>query len=188
MMSSYKVEADQLYQVMLDEVIDNLNSFEKTLWYKQLSYSEQLMTQEIILSYAEYMFDYHFKTLQDWDTLGTKDVLLSVFPYNIVAGESFFEKVIPVLQKYFEFLYYQYNLVQGLELSEEVLSLKDIFLSEVSFALEQSEDARVLELGEEIGLDIGDLEDIDGLYRLIQFFEKEDKNKKLHVLKKVENA
>jgi len=173
MTNKHVEEANRLFDQAMKEATEKINLFEKTLWYRQLNYSEQMMSRQIIMYYSEYMFDYHFKTLDQWDEVSTQDVLLGIFPYKIVAGPSFFEKVSMVLVKFFEFLYYHENYSQGLVLSNTVHGVSDMMLVEAKYVLNGSSEEKLLELGEELGLDVSSLDDVDCLYKLAEMVQQD---------------
>lgn len=173
MTNKHVEEANRLFDQAMQKATEKINKFEKTLWYRQLNYSEQMMSRQIILYYSEYMFDYHFQTIEQWDERATQDVLLDIFPHEIVAGLEFFEKVTSVLKKFFEFLYYQETFPQGLLLSKKVTELSEKMLEEVQSVLKNTPEEQLLELGEELGLDMGSLDDIDCLYRLAEMIQQD---------------
>ncbi|MGX4687018.1 hypothetical protein JNUCC83_08965 [Vagococcus sp. JNUCC 83] len=174
MTNRYVEEANQLFDQAIYIATEKINIFEKTLWYRQLNYSEQMMSRQIILYFSEYMFDYHFQTLNEWDEVALQDVLLDIFPHKIVAGPNFFEKAINVLKKFFEFLYYHEEVKQGVKLSNKATEIGDIVLVEVEAILRDTTEQDLLSLGEELGLDISSLDDIDCLYRLAEKVQKSE--------------
>lgn len=173
MTNEHLEEANRLFEQAMNEAEEKINVFEKTFWYRQLNYSEQMISRKIIMSFSEYMFDYHFQTLNEWEEKALQDVLLDIFPHEFVAGPKFFEKVIVVLIKFFEFLYFHENYSQGLYLAEKIKSLQDVVLVEVENLLRDTPEAELLILGEELGLDMSNLEDIDCLYQLAELIQNE---------------
>lgn len=173
MTNEHLEEANRLFEQAMAETTEKINVFEKTFWYRQLNYSEQMMARQIILSFGEYMFDYHFQMLYEWEEKALQDVLLDIFPHEFVVGPKFFEKVVVVLIKFFEFLYFHENYSQGLYLSEIIKSLQDVILVEVENLLRDTPEAELLILGEELGLDMSNLEDIDCLYHLAELIQNE---------------
>lgn len=166
-----KEETEALFEETLREIEEMMNRFEKTLGYKQLTYKEQQGSRDIIRYFGEFMFDYHLQTLSNWDERAMQEVLLSVFPYKVVANVSFFEMVAPVLNQFFLYLYYQESVTEGLRLSEGLACYHPLMLEEVEKALNGSAEEDILLLGEELGLDMSNMKEIDGLYRLLEWFD-----------------
>lgn len=174
MTNKYVEEANELFDQAINIATEKINIFEKTLWYRQLNYSEQMMSRQIVLYFSEYMFDYHFQTLNEWNEVALQDVLLDIFPHKIVAGPKFFSKAVCVLKKFFEFLYYHEEVKQGLTLSRKATELADVMLVEVEAILRDTTEQDLLSLGEELGLDSSSLDDIDCLYRLAEKIQKNE--------------
>lgn len=166
-----KIETEALFKEMLQEIEERINRFEKTLGYKQLTYMEQQGSRDIIRYFGEFMFDYHLQTLSNWDERAMQEVLLSVFPYKIVANLSFFEMIAPVLNQFFLYLYYQESVTEGLSLSEGLACYHPLMLEEVEKVLKDSVEEEILLLGEELGLDMSNMKEIDSLYQLMEWFE-----------------
>lgn len=164
-------EAEMMFDEMLNEVMDSLELFEKSFSYKQLTYAEQQSTQDIVLKIGEYMFDYHLQTLYTWNSKALQDVLIDIFPTKISADYPFFEKVEPVLSKYFDFLYYQVHVSHALTLKDTLMKVSSFMLDEVALLLEGSNEKSVFDLGKELGLDTSDLTDVEKLYRLVHYFD-----------------
>lgn len=174
MINEHLEEANRLFEEAMKESTNKINTFEKTFWYRQLSYSEQMISRQTILYISEYMFDYHFQTLSEWDEVALQDILLDIFPHEIVAGPNFFEKAVIVLVKFFEFLYYHEQYPQGLSLAKKTKGLSDMILVEVDSLLRHSPEENLLSLGEELGLDTSSLDDIDCLYKLAEAIQEKD--------------
>ncbi|SLM86121.1 hypothetical protein FM121_08535 [Vagococcus fluvialis bH819] len=164
-------EVEELFNdVMLEiEIVEKI--FSKSLYYKQLSYKEQKSSQDIIYYLGEFMFDYHLESVNTWSEIAITDVLISVFPSKIVANSEFFNNVEAVLVKFLEFLYYSEKQVNCLVLAEKVKQLSVLMLNEVEVKLKGSNEEKMFGLGEELGLDMSDLSDLDRLYKLVDLFE-----------------
>lgn len=173
MANDYLEKANHLFEEAMSDTKEKLNVFEKTFYYRQLNYSERRMSRRVIMSFSEYMFDYHFQTLDNWNEQALQDVLLDIFPHEVIAGKKCFEKILLILVKFFEFLYFHEKCSQGLQLAKTTKNLKELVLLEVENLLIGTPEADLLTLGEEIGLDIGNLEDIDCLYQLAELIQNE---------------
>lgn len=169
------VAVEEMFNMVMEDVSKAESDFEKTLGFKMLKYSEQKDAREIILKLGEWMFDYHLESVGTWSTRALDDVLISIFPMKIVAGKSFFEKVEPVLVKFFEYLYHAELQENGLVLAGRVKTVSVLMLHEVSVLLKDSDDEKLFELGEEMGLDMSDLSDLDRLYEFVRLFEDSEK-------------
>lgn len=170
-------EVEELFNdVMLEiEIVEKI--FSKSLYYKQLSYKEQKSSQDIIYYLGEFMFDYHLESVNTWSEIAITDVLISVFPSKIVANSEFFNNVEAVLVKFLEFLYYSEKQVNCLVLAEKVKQLSVLMLNEVEVKLKGSNEEKMFGLGEELGLDMSDLSDLDRLYKLVDLFETPKKKR-----------
>lgn len=169
------LEADELFENVMMEVEDAANAFTKTLGYKQLNYKEQQSAVEIINYFGEYMFDYHLESMCLWSQRALEDVMVSVFPNKVSASISFFEKVESVLVKFFEFLYHSNQQNNGLELVDSVKKSNRLMLNEVTVNLKGSSEEKLFDLGNEMGLDMSDLSDLDRLYKFVALFETSKK-------------
>lgn len=170
-----KLEAEELFNNVMCEVESAANSFTKTLGYRQLSYKEQQSTVEIINYLGEFMFDYHLESMDLWSQRALEDVLIAVFPNRVVANIAFFEKVEAVLVKFFEFLYHSTQYEKGLELAESVKRSSVLMINEAHVLLKDSNEEQLFGLGEEMGLDMSNLSDLDRLYQFVSFFEEPKK-------------
>ncbi|MEG0601217.1 MULTISPECIES: hypothetical protein [Vagococcus] len=170
-----KMEAEELFDNVMTEVEFAAKSFTKTLGYKQLSYREQQSAVEIINHFGEFMFDYHLESMCLWSNCALEDVLTSIFPTKIVANIPFFEKVEKVLVKFFEFLYHTNQQKNGLELADGVKNCSGLMLKEVQVNLNDSAEEKLFDLGDDLGLDMSDLSDLDRLYKFVSFFEEPKK-------------
>lgn len=181
-----KLEADQLFEDVMTEVEMAAHAFSKTFGYKQLSYKEQQSATEIIGYLGEFMFDYHLESICIWSQKALEDVLVSIFPTKIVADVPFFEKVETVLVKFFEFLYHSEKQEHALGLVESVKEHSALMLNQAYEQLKDSPEEKLFDLGEDMGLDMSDLSDLDRLYRFVSFFE--EPKKKIQKLKIVNIA
>ncbi len=172
-----QIEVEELFSdVMLEiEIVEKI--FSKSLYYKQLSYKEQKSSKDIIYYLGEYMFDYHLESVNTWSERAITDVLISVFPSKIVANHEFFNNVEPVLVKFLEFLYYSEKQDNCLDLAVIVKQVSVLMLNEVEVKLKDSNEEKMFDLGEELGLDMSDLSDLDRLYKLVDLFETPKKKR-----------
>ncbi|MGX7024454.1 hypothetical protein [Vagococcus hydrophili] len=168
-------EVEELFSGVMSEVEMAEISFEKSLYFKQLSYSEQKASRDIIYYLGEFMFDYHLESLSTWSKVALEDVLISVFPTKIVANRDFFKRVEPVLVKFFEFLCYSEKQTKALELIERIQIVSELMLNEVEIVLKNSNEVKVMDLGVEMGLDMSDLSELDRLYKFVDLFETSKK-------------
>lgn len=172
-----QIEVEELFSdVMLEiEIVEKI--FSKSLYYKQLSYKEQKSSKDIIYYLGEYMFDYHLESVNTWSERAITDVLISIFPSKIVANHEFFNNVEPVLVKFLEFLYYSEKQDNCLDLAVIVKQVSVLMLNEVEVKLKDSNEEKMFDLGEELGLDMSDLSDLDRLYKLVDLFETPKKKR-----------
>ncbi|MBO0475459.1 hypothetical protein DOK76_00165 [Vagococcus sp. DIV0080] len=176
-----KVEADELFDNVMMEVESSAQAFTKTLGYKQLNYREQQSAVEIIHYLGEFMFDYHLESMSLWSQRALEDVLVTIFPTTITANIPFFEKVEAVLVKFFEFLHFSGQQSNALELVDSVKKSSVLMLNEAHVIFKDSPEEKLFDLGDEMGLDMSDLSDLDRLYKFVSFFETP--KKKRHKMK-----
>lgn len=169
------VAVEEMFNQVMEDVSKAESDFEKTLGFKMLKYSEQKDARKIILLFGEWMFDYHLESVGTWSPRAIDDVLISIFPMKITAGKSFFEKVEVVLAKFFEYLYHAELQENGLVLAGSVKTSAKLMLKEVAVLLKDSSEEKLFELGEEMGLDMSDLSDLDRLYQFVSLFESAEK-------------
>lgn len=170
-----KMEAEELFDNVMTEIEWAANNFTKTLGYKQLNYREQQSAVEIINHFGEYMFDYHLESMYLWSQKALEDVLTSIFPTKITANVPFFEKVETVMVKFLEYLYHSNQQQHGLELAESVKGCCGLMLNEVQFNIKDSTEEKLFDLGDDLGLDMSDLSDLDRLYKFVSYFEEPKK-------------
>lgn len=152
-------------------VVGHIDDFEETLWFKRLSEKEKTNARPTIILFSEYMFDYHFQTIVEWDSTSLKDVILNRFPYEVITSIDYFNQVLPIMIHFFDYLYYQKNYTQGLYLSHSINQLTGELVREV---LNQQEDtfvSNLLSLGEEMNLDLSLLPDTEKLFHFVEEFE-----------------
>lgn len=184
-----ELTAEALIEQCVTEIEKSVTAFETSFWFKQLTQSEQADSLEIIFSFGECMFDYHFQLLGDWSSYATEDVILRVLPYELVGDVSFFKKVIPTLVRYFEFLYYHEGMEQGLGLSLGIRKLSNSLLAEVAYVHQQNEGEEALfQLGEEMGLDVSSYQVTQQLFRLAQRVQEVNELPRLSLVPRKKHA
>ena len=169
------LEADELFNNVMMEIEGAANDFTKTLGYKQLNYREQQSAVEIINCFGECMFEYHLESMCLWSKRALEDVMISILPKKVSGSVTFFEKVESVLVKFFEFLYHTNQQSNGLELVESVKESNGHMLNEVNTVLKGSAEEKLFDLGNEMGLDVSDLNELDRLYKFVSLFETSKK-------------
>lgn len=166
------------------ELSIQLNLFNKTLSYKQLSPNEKRISGDILSKLSEFMFIfYNRKNFKDWEVEEIKDVLLNIFPENILANLVFFESIYIVCFKFFEFLYIN----DSLKIYQEwLLMLSDIRLEiaekHKQIIRQNRSEQLFLELGTEMGLNMSSLKDISNLYKLYDFYVAENSRNNFEVV------
>lgn len=157
------------------ELTIELNLFKKTLGYRQLSPNEKRISDDILGKLSEFMFVfYNRKNFKDCEVEEIKDVLLNIFPENILASSVFFESIYIVCFKFFEFLFIENSLAIY---KDCLLMLSDIRLEIIEKhkqIIRQSRSEQLfLELGTDMGLNMSSLKDISKLYKLYDFYVAE---------------
>jgi len=87
-----------------DKVENWINSFYESPSIKKLSNKQKIFANEIILTFAEYMFHYCFQAPEEWDVNALEEVCLYHFPKNVIEDHDFFTAVSPVLITFLRFL------------------------------------------------------------------------------------
>ena len=194
MMENYnELEIEEMFNHVMSDIEKAEGDFEKTLSYKQLKYSEQQDAREIILTFGEWLFDYHLEEIASWSETSVRDILIAIFPHKISADISFFKKIVPVLSSFLEFAFYANLQKNGLKLIGVIKELEPLMLNEVEVSLKGSLEEKLYNLGKEMGLDLSSLDDLDKLYAFVDRFEtpekKSSKNNiiQLSVVKKQKN-
>ncbi len=173
-----ELEVEVMFESVMSDVTKAIGEFEKTLSYRQLRYSEQKDAREIILTFGEWLFDYHLEEMTAWSETSIKDILVVIFPHKISANVSFFRKITPILCSFLEFLYYANLQKNGLKLSGAVKEVDFLMINEVEVLQKNSKEKKLFDLGEEMGLDMSDLSDLERLYTFVELFENPEKKSK----------
>lgn len=166
------------------ELENQLELFKKTLNYKQLTQNEQKISCDILEKLSEFMFVFYRRNnIKEWYTEEIKDVLLNVFPENILANSVFFESVYIVCFKFFEFLLVNNSLVNC---KEWLIMLSDIRLEiaekHEQVILQSRSEQLFLELGTDMGLNMSSLKDVSKLYKFYNLYVAENRRANFEVI------
>ncbi len=164
-------EANEFFETVMRDVNSAANAFTKTIGFKQLSYKEQKTAVEVIVFLGEFMFDYHLESMDSWSPRAIEDVMISVFPVKVAANVSYFEKIENILVKFLEYLDYTKQHKEVLVLIESVKKANVLMLNEVHVELKKNNEDQLFDLGEEMGIDTSDLNELDKLFKLVSYFE-----------------
>jgi len=92
--------ADELRE-RLDELYDK---FEKEESFKMLSEVQQEEASFIIQSFGDYMFSYHGELEKDWSPEEVVSCCTETLQRKVSAEEEYYASIVPVLDRFFEFL------------------------------------------------------------------------------------
>lgn len=166
-----ELEIEEMFHYVMSDIEKAEGDFEKTVNYKKLKYSEQQDSREIILTFGEWLFDYHLEEMSAWSEDSVRDILITIFPHKILADISFFKKVVPVLSSFLEFVFYANLQKDGLKLVKVVKEIEPLMLNEVEVLLKGSIEENLFKLGKEMGLELSCLDEIEQLYAFVERFE-----------------
>ncbi|MDO8367801.1 MAG: hypothetical protein Q7T20_13450 [Saprospiraceae bacterium] len=113
----------------LTQITQWQREFEQSPQYTTLGLDAQESAQSIIVSFAEYAFNYRSDQPSDW-TLGTlREVCLELFPRKFSAEIEFFEHIGLVLNQFFGFLDEKKYLKNAGHLQEEMRKIAPQIIS-----------------------------------------------------------
>lgn len=174
MTTNYFNDSQNQYQSMEKTTLKLIGNFQKSVAFKQLGYCEQQFSEDIIAKFAEYMFDYHFQNVVEWETIALQDVLVTRFPENISAPNYFFNCVESVLTSFFLYVYESDQLPQGIVLADSLPTLCELMLDVVATKLELTKENQLFALADELAIDTDNLSDIEKLYMFVEHFRQQE--------------
>lgn len=151
-----------------DKVEKWINSFYKSPSFKKLSNREKIYADQIILTFAEYMYNYCFQSPEEWDPVALEEVCLYHFPNRVIESRDFFAAVSPVLIPFLRFLSTKGLITetQANELSLALYSMNEII---VEYSMDQKNwnflKSALMEANKS-GVDIQNEEELDYFVKL----------------------
>lgn len=122
-----RMDFDKKYDAVMHQAEEWAGNFTKSLFYKQLSKEQRSDAGFIVERYIDFMFNYCDRMPGKWTQKDTIDVIGYYFPRKISADATYFSCVVPVLEKFFQFLSSQKRikneetLIRGLKKAETEL-------------------------------------------------------------------
>lgn len=178
------MDFDKQYDAIMHQAEAWWKTFTKSLFYKQLSREEREEASWIIERYIDFMFNYCDRMPGKWSQKDTIAVVGTYFPRKITADEAYFRCVVPVLEKFFQYLSNEKiinnseTLIKGLKKSEKEL-LDNINNPDIWGPAKQ-----LAMSAEEFGVDLSNQEELDDFVtilnqesRSLHKFEEEKRNR-----------
>lgn len=160
------------YGQLLSSSLNQIAIFKKTLGYKQLSDEQKIISDDVLLKLVEFMYFIHNQTINQWETESLKVVLIHTFPEEILANRFFFESIPNICLKFFEFLYFNCSICLAKEWIDMIANIDKQILSNYESILQKNPaEQDFLNLGEEIGMNMSILKEVDELYFLYLVIE-----------------
>ncbi|TFF89385.1 MAG: hypothetical protein EU548_07570, partial [Promethearchaeota archaeon] len=116
--------------ILYDKVEQWINSFYESKAGKTLSTRQKIYANEIILTFAEYMYYYCYQSPEDWDPVALEEVCLYHFPHRLIESHDFFAAISHVLMVFLRFLSSKGIIpnAQADELSMTLYSISDLIV------------------------------------------------------------
>lgn len=80
------------------------DEFSKSRYYEGLTEEQKQESEFVITSFTEYMYSYHCLRPEEWNEFEIEECCLYTLPRKVVADESCFRSIAPVLVAFFDFL------------------------------------------------------------------------------------
>ena len=97
-----KIEKER--KEILEKVEKWFDDFSKTSYFKALNDEEKDSSYFIITNFTQFMYNYHYLAPEQWEPESVEDCCLYTMPDKIIAEDSLFEAISPVLSAFFSFL------------------------------------------------------------------------------------
>lgn len=96
--------SDEKREEITEEIEELLKEFTETKYFLELNEKYKESCEDIILTFAGFMYDYTRLSPKRWDTSGLWEICLDVMPRKVVADDEYFESITPSLKAFFLFM------------------------------------------------------------------------------------
>jgi len=96
--------SDEKLEEILDGVYEWGVEFSRSKYFEELTEEQKQESEFVVMSFTEYMYSYHGLSPEKWDEDGLEECCLYTLPRKIVANESYYDSIAPVLSAFFAFL------------------------------------------------------------------------------------
>lgn len=121
---------DYILETVQERVYNWGVKWSNTPGYKALTQEQQVESQFIVTSFADYMFNYFGVTPGHWNAGDMEECCLSILPEKIVARDSYFREMAPVLASFFTYLDETQTLPGAVEMADRIKSLGNRIVDE----------------------------------------------------------
>ena len=98
--------------------------FFKSERFKQLTQEQRVMSENVIMTFAEGVYQFEGESPQEWDEHGVRCCCLGIFEIKSIINERFIRSVAPILIQFFEFLHEAGHKEDGHMLAEVVREIE----------------------------------------------------------------
>lgn len=99
-----QVRSNREREAILERVRRGANQFAQAESFKALTQEQQELAEDIVMTFTEFMLDYHGAAPEQWSERKVEACCLETFPRKVSADESYFEAIAPALLAFFGFL------------------------------------------------------------------------------------
>ncbi len=96
--------SDEKLEEILNKVYEWGVEFSKSKYFEELTEKQKQESEFVVMTFTEYMYSYHGLSPEEWNEKGLKECCLYTLPRKVVADESCFVSIAPVLSAFFAFL------------------------------------------------------------------------------------